>query len=62
MGEGVLAGAVAVVLALAGKEIPCLWGERRVVPFALGLEEEGERVGADVDGIGDRVLDACAFS
>ena len=42
VGEGVLAGTVAVFLALADKELLGLGGERWVVPFALGLEEEGE--------------------
>jgi len=31
-------------------------GEGRVVPFSLGFEEEGKGVGADVEGILDRVL------
>lgn len=59
VGEGVLAGPVAVVLAVAREEIPGLGGEGGAVPFALGFEEEGEGVGADVDGIGDRIVDAC---
>lgn len=33
--------------------------ERRGDPFTLGFEEDGEGVGADVEGVGDGVLDAC---
>jgi hypothetical protein len=40
--EGVLAGAVAVVFAVAREEVPGLGGERGALPFALGFEEEGE--------------------
>lgn len=54
--EGVLGGAVAMMLALRNELGLGRGVEGRVGPFALRLEEEGEGVGADVDGVGDRVL------
>lgn len=37
------------------------WVQGRGSPFALGFEEDGEGVGADVEGVGDGVLDACCM-
>lgn len=56
--QGVRGGAVAVLLAAADEEVARVGGEGRVLPLALRLEEEGEGVGADLDGVGDGVLDA----
>lgn len=37
--------------------VACGGVERRGGPFSLGFEEEGERVAADMDGVGEGVLD-----
>jgi hypothetical protein len=48
------------VVGVGGCELAVLLGdvggEGGVVPFSLGFEEEGEGVGADVQGVLDRVL------
>ncbi len=57
MREDVLAGVVGVLFG-QGVELGFgVVGEGWAGPFALGLEEEGEGVGADVSGVGDSVLD-----
>ncbi|KAJ6445551.1 checkpoint protein kinase (SldA) [Purpureocillium lavendulum] len=56
--QGVLGGAVAVLLAVVGEEFARLGCDGRVVPLALRLEEEGKGVGANVHGVWDGVLDA----
>lgn len=60
--EDVQARGVAVVF---GRGVESVAGRRvewRGGPFALGLEEEGEGVGADLGCIVDGVLDACIGS
>jgi hypothetical protein len=47
----VLSSTIPVVFALADKEVFGFFGYGRVVPFPLGLEKEGKRVGANVDGV-----------
>lgn len=56
MREGVFAGAEVVIFAEADELVLGFWVERGIGPFALGFEEEGEGVGADVDGVCDGVL------
>jgi hypothetical protein len=51
MGDGVLSSTVPVLFALADKEVFGFFGYGRVVPFSLGLEEEGKRVGANLDSV-----------
>jgi len=58
VGERVGADVVAVLLAVMQEEVARLGGDGRVVPLALRFQEEGKGVGADVNGVGDGVLDA----
>lgn len=51
-------GVIVVLFALAYEAIFGFCCDGRVAPFALGFEEQGERVGADLDGICDGILDA----
>lgn len=58
MREDVLVGMVVVLFALRDEAGLGLGRQGRVGPFALGLEEQGEGVCANVDGVGHGVLDA----
>lgn len=49
---------VAVLLGLVVELVLRVRGEWWAGPFALGLEEQGEGIGADVDRVLDGVLDA----
>lgn len=53
-----LVGVIAMFFALAYEAVFGFCRDGRVAPFALGFEEEGEGVGADLDGIRDGILDA----
>lgn len=60
--EDVAAGRVGVVLGEGVEGVAGGRVEGRGGPFALGLEEEGEGVAANVDGVGDGILDTCGYS
>lgn len=60
MREDVLACGVCAVLGCAVEGIAGSWVEGWRGPFALGFEEEGEGVAANVDGVGDGIVDACS--
>lgn len=49
---------VSLVVASVGERMGVFVLERRVLPLPLGLEETGECVGADVESVGDGVVDA----
>lgn len=53
-----LVGVVVMLLTLANEAVFGLCRNRRVVPFALRFEKQGERVGTDVKSICYGVLDA----
>lgn len=56
--EDVEARVVSVVFGEGVEGVAGCGVEGRGGPFSLGFEEEGEGVAADVDGVGDGVLDA----
>lgn len=58
VGESVFIGVIVVLFALADEAVLGFCCDRWIAPFALGFKEKGERVGADLNGICDGILDA----
>lgn len=58
MGQDVFRSIVFVLKTESFELIACLVGESRAAPFSLRLQEQSERVTANVKSIVNRVMDA----